>query len=248
MTNQSQPTIFVAQDLDILSKSLCEWIRKLAMDSIASPRGRFTIALSGGSLPKTLSRSLLTMTDMNWSQWFVFLADERCVPLTHSDSNGKLIQETLLNHLPIPSSQFFHLPSNLTFDSKTPPENISDRMSQLSLSYELKLKSVFSNSLTTTTQSLPEFDLILLGMGPDGHTCSLFPGHSSLFDNSWITSLVDSPKLPPYRISFTLSLINNAKNVCFVVTGEGKSNTLVKILDDKDSTLPCVLGKSEKND
>jgi len=172
-----------------------------------STSGRFTIALSGGSLPQMLT-GLISIPDVEWDKWFVFFVDERCVPLDHADSNFKACDQYLFQQVPIPRSQIFVINPSL------PPEMIAR-------DYQMQMEFFFGN--------IPEFDLIALGMGPDGHTASLFPGHPlcSISDERiWISHITDSPKMPLERITFTYPIINRAKKVVFVVTGDAKAQVL----------------------
>jgi 6-phosphogluconolactonase len=106
--------------------------------------------------------------------------------------------------------------------------------------YEKKLISVFA---TVNSVKFPVFDLLLLGVGPDGHTCSLFPDHPALKEVGWVTYIANSPKPPPGRITFTLPVVNHAHHVAFVTTGEGKQNVLKEIIEDSGNRLPAALVK-----
>jgi 6-phosphogluconolactonase len=190
-----------------ISKDVNELISKLSQECLKQNK-HFTIAYSGGSLPLILSKEF---HHENTSHWRVFYADERCVALDSTDSNHHTCASQN-----IVKGQVFTIDPSLN-----PKEAAKD--------YTQKMKSVFSS------HSWPDFDLILLGMGPDGHTCSLFPNHPLLnADKEWIEAITDSPKPPSSRITFTFPVLNHAKNVAIVTTGSGKADVLHRILDLKE--------------
>ncbi|KAJ1568876.1 6-phosphogluconolactonase, partial [Cladochytrium tenue] len=168
----------------------------------------------------TLAAVLRANPRVDFTRWHLFLADERCVPLDHEDSNYRLVKATLLDHLavPVPPAQVHPIPPHLVGDPAAAAKD-----------YQAQLTAIFG------AEGTPVFDLILLGMGPDGHTCSLFPGHPLLLeDKLWVTYLTDSPKPPPSRITLTYPVLNAARSVVFVTTGESKADVLVKILRDRE--------------
>jgi 6-phosphogluconolactonase len=156
----------------------------------------------------------------------VFFCDERVVPLDHEDSNFRACNEAFLKHVPIPREQIH------TID-----ESLLDDLDELSDEYEKQLIALFAEK---NAARFPVFDLILLGMGPDGHTCSLFPGHELLSETDrWVAWLDDSPKPPKKRITFTYPVVNHAYRCAFVISGESKQDTLHAILDEPEHGLPC---------
>jgi 6-phosphogluconolactonase len=156
----------------------------------------------------------------------VFYADERAVPLDDPDSNHLLCTQTLFSHVPLPSSQIHPIDPALLTD-----------LEELSEAYEQALIREFAQKASAR---FPIFDLILLGVGPDGHTASLFPGHALLSEQAcWVASLDDSPKEPPRRITLTFPVINHAARVAFVATGKGKREILHKVLDCPEEGLPA---------
>ncbi|QSA96588.1 6-phosphogluconolactonase [Methylococcus sp. EFPC2] len=181
----------------------------------AHPGERFSLALSGGSTPQRLHR-LLTQTPwierIDWSRVHIFLADERQVPHDHPDSNYRMARETLLDHVPIPPDQIHPVP---TAGAK-PAED--------ALAYADELAAYFGSDA-------PAFDLILLGMGPDGHTASLFPGHTWP-QGGTVIGVENSPKPPPRRISLSLEFINRARNVLFLVTGADKAEAVARVFSE----------------
>jgi 6-phosphogluconolactonase len=225
------PLIHISPDSNHLSTTVAEFVIKLSHESVERS-GKFHVAVSGGSLPGILGNKLKLpsySSKVSWANWVIWFVDERYLPLDNSESNYKVTKETLLNFVPIPAENIHHLDYSLPL-----PEAAKQ--------YQSQLHKEFGNNL-------PELDLILLGMGPDGHTASLFPFHRLLNESSqWIASIEDSPKPPPQRITFTFPIINNAKNIAFVAAGEAKKEMLWKILeaeDIKEGELPSRLVKAK---
>jgi 6-phosphogluconolactonase len=214
-----------------LIPSLASFILKAQKEAI-DKKGRFTVAISGGSLPKMLS-GLINNPAAKWDRWHVFYADERCVRLDHPDSNHKLCMDTLFSKVPIPNEniQTINIPADCPDPDSLDIEEICD-------DYEHKLVAEFAQK---DAARFPVFDLLLLGIGPDGHTCSLFPGHELLTEeNRWVAPIEDSPKPPPRRITLTYAVVNHAARVAFVATGEGKVDVLGTILDKPEAGLPAA--------
>jgi len=199
-----------------LTEALAEFIIKIQREALEK-KGRFTIALSGGSLPKQLG-GLIGRPGVKWNKWQVYYADDRAVPLDHEDSNHKLCTDVLFSKVTIPRENIHHIDTSLL-----------DDMEGLADSYEQQLILEFASK---DSARFPVFDLILLGIGPDGHTASLFPDHPLLAEEDrWVAYLEDSPKPPPKRITLTYPVINHASKVAFVATGEGKQDILAEIMD-----------------
>lgn len=239
----SEPILYVFDDVPQLQGSLASFIRD-AQDKAVADHGFFSIALSGGSLPNNL-HPLIKAEGMQWDKWVVFFADERLVPLDHPESNYAACAKAFLDHVPIERSQIHTINTDLlSAASRTDPEGQhTDREADekeaqdIADDYEKQLISIFA---VPNTVRYPSFDLILLGMGPDGHTCSLFPGSNLLAEQDlWVAGIVDSPKPPPRRITFTLPDLNHAARCAFVATGAGKVDTLHEVLDQPDNGLPC---------
>lgn len=198
---------------------------------------KFKIAVSGGSLPATLSKGLLapdngTEDDKpDFGKWEIFFADERAVPLDHEDSNYALLKKDLLDQIPSSSGTPTVHPIDVKYLDDT--EELADQ-------YQETLKESFASK---DSVKLPVFDLLLLGCGPDGHTCSLFPGHELLRESaSWVAAIEDSPKPPPRRITLSLPVVTHGVKIAFVATGAGKKDILKKILETEDGRkLPCGL-------
>lgn len=196
--------------------------------------GAFKVAVSGGSLPKTLAQALLAPSNgpndvVKWDKWEIFFADERAVPLDHEDSNYKLVKDELLDKIPEDQPK----PTVHAIDT----QYLNDTQ-ELADQYEQVLVRSFASR---DSVKLPIFDLLLLGCGPDGHTCSLFPGHELLRETSaWVAPIEDSPKPPAKRITLTLPVVNHAVRVAFVATGGGKKDIMKEIFEEGKG-LPCAL-------
>lgn len=199
----------------------------LAEKAIAE-RGEFFCSLSGGSTPLSSYRILAApqiSSKVNWGKTHIFWGDERCVPEGHPDRNDEAALEALLRKVPIPSKNIHRVPA-------TEPD-AAER-------YESDLRGAFSLPLKESSSEVPRFDLILLGLGPDGHTASLFPGFPALEEKTRLVVRVDgAPKPPPARITFTLPLLDAARHVAFLVTGKDKNTALRRVLNG-DRALPAA--------
>ncbi len=193
-------------------------------------RGLFTVALSGGSTPVKLYKKL-SGTDLNWDMTHIFIVDERFVPFNHSDSNFRMIRETLLSNINIPEQNIYPVPTE---------KGSSDEAARL---YENDIISFFNLS----SGEIPEFDLILLGLGDDGHTASLFPGSPSIHvRDRLVVSSLPPDKSMHKRVTFTFPVINNARNIFFQVTGNNKAVVVKDVLENKSSNLPAAYVKPDK--
>jgi 6-phosphogluconolactonase len=158
----------------------------------------------------------------------IFFADERAVPLDDPDSNYKACNDYIFSQLPIPETSIHAI-----------DEDLLDDLESLSDAYEQDLVKCFANK---SSIKVPAFDLLLLGMGPDGHTCSLFPGHELLNEKTgWVAPVEDSPKPPPRRITLLLGVVTHAHRIAYVVSGKEKAEVLKVIMEDPDRGLPCSL-------
>jgi len=178
-------------------------------------RGTFYVALAGGTTPLSCYRLLSAppiSSRVDWERTEVFFGDERCVPEGHPDRNDEGAAVALLNHVPIPSMNIHRVP--------VAEPDAAER------------RGAFSG--------IPRFDLVFLGLGADGHTVSLFPGHSSLEETQRLVLRIDnSPKPPPSRITFTLPLLNAARHVALLATGQDKADALARVLAE-DEALPAA--------
>ena len=179
-------------------------------------RGCFTIALSGGSTPKSLYNLLATnaRTSLPWDRVFFFWGDERHVPLTDPESNYRMTEETLLSKIPVAATNVFRIPGE------------NPNAAAAAEAYEQTVQKFFG----LQPGQFPSFDLILLGMGPDGHTASLFPGSAALREKSRLVVANWVEKFRTSRITFTLPVLNAARRVAFLVSGTEKAAALHAVL------------------
>lgn len=190
-----------------------------------SEAGKFTVALSGGSTPRGLHQELVThfASRLDWSKVFFFWGDERHVSPDSSESNYRMANETLLSKLPVPPANIFRVPSELP-DAR-----------QAAAKYEQTLQQFFH----LTPDSFPRFDFILLGMGPDGHTASLFPGTAALQEKDHLVVANWVEKLNTFRITLTYPVLDDAACVMFLVNGDEKAEMVRRALKDSAASLPC---------
>ncbi|XP_022776729.1 probable 6-phosphogluconolactonase 1 isoform X2 [Durio zibethinus] len=220
--NNDRGELRIHENLDELRTDLADYIAELS-EAAVKERGVFAIALSGGSL-------IGLMGTVDWAKWYIFWADERVVAKNHSDSNYKLAKDGLLSKVPIVPSHVHSIN-----DSVSAEEAADEYMFVIRQLVKIRMVSVSDIS------DCPKFDLILLGMGPDGHIASLFPNHSALNETEeWVTFITDSPKPPPERITFTLPVINSASNVAMVVTGESKAEAVHLAIDNVGPDCPSL--------
>lgn len=212
------------RDPATLVESFAGMIHTLEASAIEK-NGRFTIALSGGSTPRALYQFLATSKlPFSWGKWHVCFGDERTVPPNHADSNYRMAKESLFEHVAIPENHIYRIHGELEPD-------------QAAGHYETQLTKIFGDD------DLPRFDLILLGMGDDGHTASLFPHTKALQETKkWVVANFVQ-KLDTWRITLTVPVINNAQTIAFIVTGENKAERLNEVIngDYQPDTLPSQL-------
>jgi len=191
----------------------------------------FRCFLSGGNTPKTLyARLAQDGIGVGWEKVMLFWGDERFVPPDHPDSNYLMVKKNLLDKINIPASQVFPMATHFP----DPATAAAD--------YEQKLRGNFAVSLSP--EGFPEADLVLLGMGPDGHTASLFPGHQTLDEKAkWVLPVLPPVRVEPAvsRLTLSLPVINTAANVLFLITGEEKIALAKKIISgNTEEDLPAA--------
>jgi 6-phosphogluconolactonase len=205
--------LHICNDADDLSREAAEWITARIHHTLQK-QDRFTIALSGGSTPVKLFgllRHAPYRERINWSRMHIFFGDERGVPFSDSRNNAHMAYDTLLDHVPIPGEQIHPMRTDI------PPE-------ESAASYERVLHHYFHGHAHS-------FDLVLLGMGDDGHTLSLFPGTSVVHEEKkWTAAYYLEPQ-EMYRITLTAPLVNRAACVAFLVSGAGKAKALKEVLE-----------------
>ncbi len=221
--------IHIFPGVEQINEPLAQFILSTAKDSVAK-NGRFTIALTGGSSPKKLYE-LLTKDpykdELPWKNTYVFWGDERWVPTDDDRYNAKMAYETLLNHVPVPKNQIYPMP----YSDTQPPAVIARQ-------YQDLLHKHFGTNP-------PQFDLILLGMGDDGHTASLFP-HTPVLNEQeqWVSDVYHTGQ-QMYRITLTAPFINQTKKVAFLLFGANKAQILHDVLEGnyQPEQLPTQLIK-----
>ena len=207
-------------------------------------RGFCTLVLAGGNSPRKLYRLFADGIPRNdsspailpWQSIMLFWGDERCVPANHPDSNYRMACESLIAAADVPNQNIFPMP------------HVTGDYDAAARSYERELKRFFLRQKQDLRDSFPVFDVIILGMGPDVHTASLFPGdkNAQAESNRWVLPVhVPHGSPPGYRLSLTFPVINNANNVVFFVTGESKENMVLDITSGHRPDLPAGMVKPE---
>ncbi|SNR75461.1 6-phosphogluconolactonase [Methylobacillus rhizosphaerae] len=188
--------VFTAQEA--LNERAVRHIEEAARNAIAR-QGSFSIVLAGGSTPKSVYQ-LLPGIETDWGKWHVYYGDDRCLPPEHEERNSLMAHEAWLKHVAIPAAQVHDIPA------EQGPEAAAQAYNQI-------------------LQNAGEFDLVLLGLGEDGHTASLFPGHI-WDDNQAAVPVFGAPKPPPERVSISAGRLSQAREVVFFVTGAGKQEAV----------------------
>jgi 6-phosphogluconolactonase len=207
--------IEVLEDADQLARSVAGRIIEIVRESIDS-WGQCTIALAGGSTPKRLYELLATQEyreQIDWAKVHFFLSDERYVPLDHPDSNFLMAKEALLDHVPVRTDQVYPMLTHLD-------------PAEAAISYERQIRKVVPEEDGT-----PAFDLILLGIGDDGHTASLFPGTAALSVHDHLVIENHVPQQDAMRLSFTIPLLQAARETIVLATGSGKADAVSKAIE-----------------
>jgi len=224
------PDIRVQVDRQALAEAVAGFVLTLGEEAVRS-KGRFSIALSGGSTPEILYQALASPGFANrfdWSRTNFFFSDERCVPPDNAQSNYALANRTLFRPLNISSSRVFRM--------------VGESQDHQKAAYEYEQQLRLETKTPASIQ--PSLDLVLLGLGEDGHTASLFPGTETLREHHRLVAVTQSPKDPPSRLTMTLGVINRASVVLFLVTGAGKAGVVRAVLDPKthaERELPAAL-------
>lgn len=213
----SSPEIRVLTTPQELFEAAAEEVVHDANEAVQQ-RGRFTIALSGGSTPKNLFNLLATnaRNTFPWEKTFFFWSDERHVAPTDPDSNYRMANEVMLSKVPVPPQNVFRVRAENPDAAAAASE------------YEKLLQKAFQ----VESGAVPVFDLILLGMGPDGHTASLFPGTAALQEKSRLVVANWVEKLKTHRLTFTLPVLDAARCVAFLVSGVDKAPALKAVLEE----------------
>jgi 6-phosphogluconolactonase len=206
----------VAPDTDALSALAAQHFVEIAEAAVAA-RGRARIAISGGSTPKAAFKLLADPAEpwlkrMPWQKLELFWVDERCVPPDHPDSNYRMTREAMLDHVPLPPEQVYRMEGELV------PEVAAAH-------YESLLRNAFRLEGAET----PRFDLVALGMGPDGHTASLFPNTPALYEIGRLVVANHVENKDAWRVTLTWPVINQGASVFFLIGGADKADILNQV-------------------
>ncbi|HKM76288.1 MAG TPA: 6-phosphogluconolactonase [Candidatus Bathyarchaeia archaeon] len=213
-------------------QSLTERVAQNMKDSInqTDRSGQYFLALAGGNTPRALYQLLAEnyADKIDWTNVQLFWGDERYVSTSDSRSNFRMVQETLLRHVPIPTKQVHPMPTNYQ-----DPNDAAH-------AYEITLRKYFHSNW-------PRFNLMILGLGSDGHTASIFPGSISSQDKRWVVA-TQAPTEPKQRLTLTLPVLSNSERVFFIVTGSDKANALERTLTHDVEVQCCpAAGVYQKN-
>jgi 6-phosphogluconolactonase len=225
---EGKSNIHIFDDSEAVARAAARRFVDLAHESL-NARGGFSVALAGGSTPKRVYELLASdefNTQIAWQHVHIFFGDERCVPPEHHDSNYRMAREALLTHVMLPVENVHRMVGE------------GDAVANARL-YEDELREFFDGA------QWPAFDLVMLGMGDDGHTASLFPGSRALSEEqAWVTANWVE-KFDTFRITLTAPAINHARHVMFIVTGAGKADRLPEVLNgpSEPERLPSQLIK-----
>ncbi len=209
---QEKGKVIVTPDVASLDEACAEMIVQSASEAIAA-RGRFTIALSGGSTPKPLYALLASepwIKRIDWARTHVFWGDERWVKSTDKQSNYRMANEALLQKVPVPAANVHRIDTD-----HGEPDEAAD-------AYEDEIRSFFGPK--------PQFDFNLLGIGTNGHTASLFPGRPTLQERERLVVADNIPEVHMWRVTFTVPLINDSRTILFLVAGAEKAQVLADVL------------------
>lgn len=212
----------ISKDTTELSKTVADWMVEY-INKTLQKQDSFTLVLSGGSTPKKLHELLASdayKNKIDWSKIHIFWGDDRFVPFNDERNNAKMAFDTLLNHVPV-AKEHIHV---MQTENITPEDSAK--------AYEIILKEYFPKALTTHNAQHTTFDLVLLGMGDDGHTLSLFPGKTAVIHETekLCTSLwLESQDM--YRITLTHPIVNQSAAIAFLVTGTSKVKALHEVLE-----------------
>lgn len=223
--------IHICSDLEELSRQAAARFVRLANEFVTR-RGSFNVALSGGSTPRCLYTMLASprfRENIDWQRVHLFWGDERCVPPAHAESNYRMVKEVLLSKVPIPPENIHRMPAE-----KEDPQLAA-------IEYERAIGEFFKLSGSEP----PRFDLVLLGLGEDGHVASLFPGTAVLDERRGLVAAPYVEKLHAHRLTLTLPVLNHAANIILLVSGRAKAAILKDVLEGKyqPDKLPAQLIK-----
>ena len=195
---------------DLIEKEVCKRILVLAQEAITD-RGQFKFVLAGGKTPERMYR-LLAKSDADWSKWFIYHGDERVLPIDDENRNSVMAANAFLNSVAIPKNQIFDIPTELGAEES-------------------------AEAYRSIVQAAMPFDLVLLGMGEDGHTASLFPHHVH-DENEVVYSIYNAPKPPKERVTLSAKALSNTHCCFFLIEGANKRDAIKQWREGED--LPVV--------
>ena len=228
--------IILCRDRNDLGDQAALSFARSAQEAV-SLRGRFSVALAGGATPRTLYQSLTSaafVEKIPWKSVYLFWGDERAVPPDHPESNYHMAYEALISQVPIPPENVHRMPGE-----RSDLQSAADE-------YEKTLRNFFEPS----DEGWPSFDLVLLGIGPDGHTVSLFPGSPVLRETVRWVAAPYVEKLKAARLTLTLPVLNHARRVIFLAAGKEKAPIMREVLsvDPPPTDLPARLVQPRQGD
>jgi 6-phosphogluconolactonase len=211
----------VVSDIEAFNRAAAGEFVNCATSAVRE-QGRFSVALSGGNTPRAVYSLLAEKyaNSVSWEQVFVFFGDERHVPPDHPDSNFRMANESLLSRVPIPAKNIHRIQAELAAPMA------ADQ-------YQATLREFFS----LQESQLPQFDLVMLGMGEDGHTASLFPGTAALEETSRTVVANHVEKLQTDRVTLTFPVLNSARKVLIIIAGENKAPIVRDIVNSPEKYL-----------
>ncbi|MBC8122729.1 MAG: 6-phosphogluconolactonase, partial [Gemmatimonadaceae bacterium] len=216
-------TLRVSSDLESLSHEAGEFFLNSAQNAVGT-HGRFSVSLSGGSTPQKLYRLLATepfASQIPWAGVHFFWGDERYVSQDHPDSNYRMVKQNLLDHIPIPAVNVHPMPTGYT------------ELEDAARAYSEELERFFEGDI--------RFDLALMGMGPDGHTASLFPGDPALQVTDHPVAVAYPTSQPTARLTLTIPVFNQSQQVVFLISGTDKAKVLSAVVGTDETTYPSQL-------
>jgi 6-phosphogluconolactonase len=237
--------LIITKNIDELNWQVAEWMTGYVSEALKE-RERFTIVLSGGSTPKKLYQLLASnefKEKIDWGKLHVFWGDERYVPFTDDRNNAKMAFDTLLNHVPVPKSQIHLMRTDISpGESANEYETLLEKYFPEASSFELRAKgegpthgaqlTTHDSALTAHSSQLAthSFDLVLLGLGDNAHTLSLFPDQEVIHEtNRWVKS-VFVKEVNMQRITLTAPVVNLSKRIAFLVSGIDKADAVSHVL------------------
>jgi 6-phosphogluconolactonase len=223
--NDSPCSVLIFKNNKKMTDFMVDRWKILSEDSFRK-RGLFVAALSGGNTPRDFYSHLALPGDHGiWKRTHIFVVDERYVPSTNADSNYGMLSRLLLDRVPVPAENRHPVP-------------VQERtLEKAAGKYEEEIRQFFE----LREGVFPQFDLIMLGIGEDGHTASLFPGHDALEGKKHFVSAVKEAPKKHQRVTLTLPVINNARNIIFLVAGKEKADAVKEVMEEKNPSLPASM-------